>query len=35
MNQNWGFLKFQLGNRFGGTNLNSPNTIQICFETFY
>ena len=35
MNLNWGFLKFQFGNRFGEKkNETTPNTAQIWFETF-
>ena len=34
MNLNWGFLKFQVGNRFREKNQYNTNTSQICFETF-
>ena len=30
MKLNWGFLKLQLGNRFGEKNQNNANTTQIC-----
>ena len=34
MDLNWGFFKFQLGNRLRKKNQNNPNTTQICFEAF-
>ena len=35
MKLNWGFLKLQLGNRFGEKNQNNPNTAQICLKLNY